>query len=257
MTPAGGALDSTPDPLSQVKLPDGEARLGLSYDWALHIWVPVPFELVSPDGSQYVYTDSQSRIHLVKLVGSSDSIVASGVRWGLYAFKSDGIYAGQRDPSKQPSLLGLWRIPSTGGTAQQLVADGSWTLIGADAAWSVWQDGAATTEGTVLVRIDLKTGQSETWYTSPAPFRIVALGPSLMPVLTETGTSLIRAVTAAGVAQTIFRPSAASVTVMSDSHGIWVADAFSLAIYLWQGTSAQRLGGWASGGLLQFAGPCE
>src|SRR5260370_21065222 len=116
-------FNSSDDPVSQVKLPDGEPRSALSYDWAFKRWLPVPHQWVSPDGARYVYADSQGRVHLAGVSDRSDAIIASGANWGLYGFTETGIYAGQRDPSKQPSLLGLWRLSPTGGAAPKVAPD--------------------------------------------------------------------------------------------------------------------------------------
>ena len=259
-------LQSTSDPASQVNLPNGEPRVALSYDWALKRWLPVPSRWVAVDGTRYVYTDSQARVHLVGISNGSDKIVASGANWGLYAFTADGIYAGQRDPSKQPSLLGLWRISTSGGAPRQLADQGTWLVVGTDAAWSVVQQGLPAngssvredSVGIVLMRLDLQTGRTATWYTRAAGrFRVATLDAIGRPVLWGVDGPVIWIVTAPGAAQTI-NPGGSISEVMADTNGIWYMDPMVSSVYLIKGSIAQRVGQYGYGGLSPvFAGPCR
>jgi hypothetical protein len=259
-------LQSTSDPTSQVNLPNGEPRLALSYDWSLKRWLPVPSRWVAPDGTRYVYTDSQARVHLVGVSRGSDTILAAGANWGLYAFTADGIYAGQRDPSKQPALLGLWRISSSGGAPKQLTDQGTWLVVGTDAAWSVVQqglppNGSSVREdsvGSVLMRLDLKTGRTTTWYTSAGGrFRVATLDAVERPVLWGVDGPVIWIVTATGAAQTI-NPGGVILDVMADVNGIWYMDPMASSVYLIKGNVVERVGQYGYGGPSPvFAGPCR
>jgi len=249
------------DPSSQVKLPNGEPRVALSYDWPLQRWLPVPYKWVAPDGTRYAYSDSQSRVHVVEVKNNSDRIVASGAYWGVYAFAADGIYVGQRDPSKQPSLLGLWRISKTGGSPQILTSQGTWLGIGPDAAWSVVQESSPSvfwpspenSFGRVLKRLDLKTRQITTWYTSEGGrFRVAAVDSNGRPVLLGLDERLVWVVTAAGMVEAFGHGFVTDAIV--DSHGIWYLD--HSVINLIQGSFDRRIGQGPLGVRLGFAGPC-
>jgi hypothetical protein len=258
-------LQSTSDPTSQVSLPNGEPRVALSYDWALKRWLPVPSSWVAPNGTRYAYTDSQARIHQVDVSSGSDVVLASGANWALYAFTTDGIYAGQRDPSKQPSLLGLWRISPSGGAPKQLTDQGTWLVIGTGAAWSVVPQGLPPngsrvrddSVGSVLMRLDLQTGKAMTWYTSTGGrFRVATLDASGRPVLWGVDASVILIVTAVGAAQTIYADGV--FDVMADTSGIWYTSPMASAIYLIKGNVASRMGQYGYGGPSPvFAGPCR
>jgi hypothetical protein len=259
-------LQSSSDPTSQVNLPNGEPRVALSYDWALNRWLPVASRWVAPDGKRYAYTDSQARVHLVDVSRGSDTIVASGANWGLYAFTSGGIYAGQRDPTKQPSLLGLWRISPSGGTPSRIADQGTWLVVGTDAAWSVVQQGLPPngstvredSVGSVLMRLDLQTRQTTTWYSSAGGrFRVATLDALGRPVLWGVDAQVIWVVTSAGAAQAL-NVGGMIFDVMADTNGIWYVDPMASSIYLIKGTVAQRLGQYGYGGPGPvLAGPCR
>jgi hypothetical protein len=250
------------DPSSDVKLPDGEPRVGLSYDWAVKRWLPVPYNWVAADGAHYVYTDAQSRIHMVTVADGSDQTLASGAAWGIYSFSAAGIYAGQQDPTKQPSLRGLWRISPAGGVPEQVTLQGSWPEIGADAAWSVAfsAQSQATSDGygTVLSRLDLVSGQVATWYMNTGGFRVAALETNGLPVLVTASypDNSISVVQSAGTAQTI-GSATDIIDVMADPHGVWYVDNFTLSIYLARATVEQSMGQYGYTGTIKFAGPCQ
>ncbi|HEX9094555.1 MAG TPA: hypothetical protein VF990_00480 [Candidatus Dormibacteraeota bacterium] len=232
-------------------------------------WLPVPYNWVAADGAHYAYTDAQSRVHLVTVADGSDQILAAGAIWGIYSYGINGIYAGQRDVTKQPSLLGLWRISPTGGAPAQLTPEGTWLAIDAKAAWSVEQDASAPhlqapeeSYGSVLKRFDLQSGQVSTWYTSASgDFRVATIDTAGRPVLVSVHSSAgsldhVWIVTSAGVAQTI-GGATSIIDVMADSHGVWYVDAMTISIYLVRATAPESMGQYGFNGLIKFAGPCQ
>jgi len=253
------------DPSSAVTLPDGEPRVGLSYDWAVKRWLPVPYNWVAADGGHYVYTDAQSRIHLVTVTGGFDQILASGATWGVYSYGAGGIYAGQQDLTKQPSLRGLWRISPAGGAPEQLTSQGSWPVIGADAAWSVASSPqsqvSADGYGTVLSRFDLLSRQVTTEYLSTGgDFRVATVDTNGRPFLVsrsgQGSSNTISVVRSLGTAQTI-GSATHIIDVMADPHGVWYVDNFTRNIYLVQSTVPQLMGQYGYSGNIKFAGPCQ
>jgi hypothetical protein len=266
----GGDLLTWSEPLtSGLTLPNGENAPGFAYNSPLKRWLPVPYKWVAPSGTQYAYTDSQGRIHLVGVSDGSDRILASGAAWGIYSFASDGIYAGQRDASQQPSLLGLWRISPSTGAAQRIAAQGAWLVIGAGAAWSVVQEGSApstvpsipeSSVGIELLRLDLQTSQVTTWYTSrEGRFRVAAIDAGGHPVLVGVDTKVLWIVTAAGVVQTTPVGAPYLHDIMADSHGVWFSIAWEQgSLHLLEGAT-DRVMGHSANGLqgVYFAGPCQ
>jgi hypothetical protein len=265
-TTSGSVDASVDDPSSNVKLPNGEPRVGLSYDWPMGRWLPVPHQWAAPDGAWYAYTDSQARVHQVGVSDGSDQVIASGASWGLYGYGADGLlYGGQRDPSKQPSLTGLWRLGISGGPPQQVTSQGTWLGIGSDAAWSMVSDGAPPSGydvpegslGTVLQRLDLKTGAIATWYTSSTGrYRVGAVDTNGRPVLVGVVTApAVLIVTARGTAQS-FNSSSYVPDVMADAHGVWYLDPMLNSVYLTDGSQGRRMGQFGSG-TIKFAGQCK
>ncbi len=113
--------------------------------------------------------------------------------------------------------------------------------------------------GLVLKRLDLKTGQAQTWYTSSnGRLRVAALDSSGQPVLVNVDTAQILLVTAAGAAQTI-ATGGLPFDLMADTHGIWFTQPMGISIYLLQGGNLpQHLGQYGyAGAMLLFAGPCQ
>jgi hypothetical protein len=257
------------DPSSDVNLPDGEPRVGLSYDWALKRWLPVPRTWVAADGARYAYADAQSRIHLVTVITGVDQILASGAPWGIYSYGAGGIYAGQQDLTQpaSPRLRGLWTISLTGGAPEQVTSQGTWPVIGIDAAWSVAPSATSQVSadgyGTVLSRLDLLSRQVTSWYSSTSgDFRVATLDTNGRPLLVSRngqGTT-ISVVMSSGTAQTIaipFSPSRNISDVMADPYGVWYADTFTINIYLVQAQGSQSMGQYGHGGTIKFAGPCQ
>lgn len=257
------------DPASTVKLPDGEQRAGLSYDWQIKSWLPVPYKWVADDGAHYVYTDAQSRVHLVAVPGGADEILASGATWGIYSYGTGGIYAGQRDVTKSPSLLGLWMIPLTGGAPEKLSQQGTWLAVDADAAWSVVQDQSTTqaqvpesSYGSMLMRFDLLSRQVTTWYTSASgDFRVATVDHDGLPILVTIpfrpgNREQVLRVTSVGVAKTI-ASSVSILDVMADAHGVWFADGMMVSIYIVRAAAPEWMGQYGFNGSMKFAGPCQ
>jgi hypothetical protein len=146
-----------------------------------------------------------------------------------------------------------------------LLPDGTWLVVGTDAAWSVVQDAGVPPRpavpegsfGSVLKRFDLTSRQITTWYTSASGrFRVAALDSSGLPLLVNVDTGRLLIVTAAGAAQTI-ETGGLPFELMADSHGVWLAEAMSHAVYLVEGSTAVRLGQYGGGGTILFAGPCQ
>lgn len=248
------------DPASLVKLPNGDPPQALAYDWAFKRWLPVRSQWVSPDGSQYAYTDITGRIHLVTVSTGADSVIASGSNWAVIGFTADGIYAGIRDPSAQPSLSGLWLVASGSGQVREITTSGTWTFVAADSAWSMSPTVASPNEvsGNQLVGLDLKTGSVRAWYTVPDgdAAHLLGIDPSGHPVIGDPYGYFVFRVTAPGVADKI-GVNLGTGDGFADSHGVWFVVGMDIAIYLLDGTSVRPVARYGESGTVRIAGACQ
>src|SRR4029077_18488629 len=82
--------------------------------------------------------------------------------WNLRSYQSEGIYLDKQsgDGAGGP---GLWLLDPSTGAIHQITSQGIWTYIGAGGAWEFDRLGSASP---TLKRLDLKSGEVSTWYTS-------------------------------------------------------------------------------------------
>ncbi len=167
----------TPDPKSGVTLPSpspgstspspqiggpgpgyGYGYPGLSWDLAQKKWLPVPYAWVTPDGSKYAYTSSNS-IYVVDIAGNTQVELGEGKQWQILAVLANGVYA------TNPQLAGLWLLPFS-GPADPLTSIGYWQAVTATAAYGT--DTSAVPQGvsTTIIRLDLRTGAIDhNWFS--------------------------------------------------------------------------------------------
>lgn len=163
-----------------------------SYDWAMHRWVPVESVNVSPDGRHYVNDQQPGAIGKIDLVdaatGASRTIYTTSGYRRVVAYAPEGIYL--TDTGINPSP-GLWLLdPATGAVRLIPGSDQhpSWFLVGHGAAWTVVGVPGPLGSGEQLLRLDLGTAQTTTWYASQLPLGLVALdrdGHPLISLLTD------------------------------------------------------------------------
>src|ERR1700687_3295997 len=110
------------DPASAVSLPPGaptpQPMMGqqgyLSYDRAFSKWLPVPYSWVSPDGSRYAFSTSNS-VWVQNVADSAKVLLGEGQPWVIVAYLSEGVYAAP------PNAAGLWLLPVS--TAPRQIAN--------------------------------------------------------------------------------------------------------------------------------------
>lgn len=155
------------DPRSNVNIPasapqppqpqNGPGGYGLSYDSVHARWLPVPFFWVSLDGSRYVYPIA-SGIVVVNSADNSFSTLGGGRSWVILAVDAQGVYATVQQNA------GLWLLPFSGGT-QQITASGFWQGVAAGAAYGTSASAVPQGVANPILRLDLKTGTTQTWFT--------------------------------------------------------------------------------------------
>ena len=118
--------------------PAGDAGDGMYYDKPLARWVPWGPPALSSDGTSYAYVEgdqTRSRVHLVDVRTKRDTQLAEGGPWRLVGLATGAIYLMRIEyfDTAAYGLMafgrGLWKLPLTGGVAEQLTSDSrGWTL---------------------------------------------------------------------------------------------------------------------------------
>jgi hypothetical protein len=144
---------------------------GVSYDAAVKRWVPVPYALVRGDGLAYTYAEpfkasssdslnNATRIHVVSLRDGTDRVIYSGSPRLVLAYEPEGIYiAAIAYYSGDSPASGMWRLDPATGASTQLPNGVGFRQIRQGIAWT---DYWVITPNR-LVRIDVATGNSQTW----------------------------------------------------------------------------------------------
>lgn len=256
--------------LRQPVLESGGQSQTASWDAAAGRWVPVDAGLLSPDGTAYAWTEDPSpdrhfsRIHLTTVSDGHDRIVlASGsgneaaVNYAVVRHDKDGLLLTSLAVSEggwYESNRGLWRLDLNSYQLTQVASmTVSWMLLSPRAAWITDVDQAggppvvapSPDRGNMpnrLIRLDLATGTTQTWMTTPGK-ALTLLGVDLIDhplVRTQTANSTEVDSSVASTQTTIVYQSTAPPTygpsddlnatgagyaprqVLVDKHGIWL-----------------------------------
>lgn len=162
------------------------------YDRPLKRWVPWGPPSLSADGSSYAYVDgdnTSSKVHVVDVNTQADVVLATGGPWRIVGLASDAVYLMRIDyfDSAAFGLMaagrGLWKLPLNGGVAEQLTSDGrNWTL-GAGAAWGGGETLDVAGGPNDIVRLDLNSKQSTTWFDPGMRSYVLAFDSSGVPLI--------------------------------------------------------------------------
>jgi len=235
----------------------------VSYDAAVKRWLPVARAQVRGDGLAYVYAKpnnypassaryNEKRIHLVTPADGTDRVIYSGQSLFVLAWEPEGIYLAAVGHSDGPAQA-MWRLDPATGSITQLPSSAGFRAIRQGVAW---------TDNWVIVprrldRIDVATGQTQTWVTANERGWIWFVG------LDANGDPLVDLGPAADGSWRLFVYTApgqgtliASVTVhqepISDRYGTWLAG--ENAIYLLKpGPRLEKVSDVTGG---TIAGPC-
>jgi hypothetical protein len=185
---------------------------GPTYDAAVGRWLPVPASAVAPDGLQYAYAEwdppasgmeggsraaagpvigTKGRVHLVDARTGVDSVVYSGEpTFQVVALVSSGILLAQFSANVAATKLsGLYLLNlSAGGPAATPTPvphgdfgldRGGWRAVSGGFAWgTAFTSGIETLagRGNELYRINLATGEVQSWFAVPEDQEIDILG---------------------------------------------------------------------------------
>ena len=239
-----------------------------TYDWAVLRWLPMWRDAVAPDGLRYFMpNNSTDQWDLVDARNDTHRALVAIKDWNASSYQTEGIYLDKGGFLHGPP--GLWLLdPSTG--AIRKINEQSWASIGAGAAWGFDGPGdQAPLAGTKLRRLDLKTGEITTWFTSDgATYRTYGHDQAGRPLLATIDTSSplrgvspvdIFLLTAPGQLVKLaspnndpFKPQAEPV---SDEHGIWFAS--GTGIWLYSKGSLAEVATLPGNGDFMVAGNCS
>jgi len=270
---------TTPDPLrpgfartvASPALTGVAAKGNETYDWRFSRWLPVAYQLVSPDGSQYAYSEvipnpaSQglggppplgTLIHVVDVPTATDHVVyQSADLLSAAAFRPEGIYLFQPAGIVDTVLpFYLWLVDPSGHSAHKLLGG---KIVGPGTSaltegtfWIMATDPNNPKGAPTLVRGDLNDGSQSTWFEPTSTFAgflgLDGLGRPIVSTFSgangDPGKTWI--VTAASTTHQIAEQGF-SATAIADGHGLWLA---GNGLFLYTAAGALRKVSNASGG---------
>src|SRR5882672_1660355 len=232
---------------------------GLSYDRAFSRWVPVPSFYVSPDGSRYAHTSTDS-VYVENVATGATTELGQGHAWTIIGVQNQGVYA------TIVNEAGLWLLPYS-GTAKQITTTGYWQLANAVAAYGTTASAVPEGVANTIVRLDLTNGAVSDWFTRGGGRSEVigfdASGNAVITVSYFTGGAFDVWVTKGLQDRTPIFGNSQGLGLngrpIADSHGIWFAMWFSpqqggastagIALYVagsglyWMSSLGTQLGG--------------
>ena len=223
---------------------------GKTYDWKFSRWVPARYELMSPDGAHYAYTETipnpasqglggppplGSRVHLVDVATGKDAIVYQ-TRDLLFAvaLKPEGIYLSQPSQYVDTAVpLYLWLLNPSTGSEQKLLGgklvEPSFRAIGNGVLWTTVVDpsnpvGRGNSDNE-LVSLKLADGTPTAWFDQPKEsIQLLGLDSDGHPVISiqdSGGSWQTVVVSAPNVTRRIANQYFSSM--VTDSHGLWLS----------------------------------
>jgi len=200
-----------------------------SYDTPMRRWVPVTREMLSPDGTTWLYgTLGRGMIyHAVDVRTGTDTTL-----WGSdQMFRIIGL-----DNSFAYAMLSgtggaqLWRLPLDGSQGYQLKVNGTWQFVNHGAAWGTGSASLPPGAPFSLQRFDMQAKTITTWVQLSGPGSLVGFDTNGAPIVQVGGPGGDVIVAPSPGAQ---RPVAKAVTfgkgpgemslpALGDAHGIWL-----------------------------------
>ena len=159
----------------------------ITYDAQLGRWLPVARSQVSADGLSYAYAEwfsapptpcphgcipvpTGGRIHVTDIRSGQDKVVYTfngEPAYQVVSFSGQDVYLSTECWSGGSGCDELWRLDVQSGRLSRIGEAGRWWLVDGGYVWMVTL-GNGEIAPIHLLRIDLATGNTETWITLPA-----------------------------------------------------------------------------------------
>jgi hypothetical protein len=254
--------------------PSASAGFGfIFYDRAFAKWLPTLRDYVSPDGGHYAYTEGNplientfGKLHVVDVATGADRIIyTTNTPLGVVLYAADGIYF--THDSGDGFRNGLWLESPAGGQPRLVSTRIFQPSVSSGAAWGMYFNPADTNPGpsgimgpyNTILRFDLDTGASTTWWYKPgADLGVVDgdySGNLFVAVRMNDRPDALWVLSSSGAATVVYvGPSAPSYLAAVDTNGVWF-DGGSTTIWLYAGGSMKRIADVPASDLL-IAGGC-
>ena len=255
--PRSAVTAPSPSPGGASPTPPGQGGFtgwwGTTYDARYSKWLPVQYAWVSPDGSRYAYP-LNGDIYVQSVSGGAELVLGAGQHYTPLDVENDGVYV-----TANPNA-GLWFLPFS-GAAKQITASGFWQGLSHGAAYGTSTSQVPQGAANTILKLDLKTGASTTFFTQPNALSYVTgfdlQGHPIIQVSYQNGVAIFIA-TGPGTSTVIAAqtyggyqpPPFPQGLPIADSHGIWFPAGNGLVLFAngeWYAMS--NIGG-------QLAGQC-
>lgn len=218
-SPGQGSGPQTPGfltiPGGQFTAAVGAGDSALSFDHALHRWVPATEQSLTPDGLRYIYAEhagTLSTFHVVDLSTGNDRAFGPTGQWVAAGLDNTALYAMRVDLVESPAYgtveisKGLWSIPLDGSVPTQLTSDSRrWAWVSAGGVYGDSPTGNIAGAPNDIARLDSATGQVSVWFDQHARSTIIAVDDQGAAfVLTESADEELWRVTGPNVASKIW-----------------------------------------------------
>jgi hypothetical protein len=258
-----------------VQIPGGTfsadpASLG-TYDRAVSRWLPVIRAAVSPDGTKYAWGDRPpvsgpvtGTIHVVDATTSADHPILVPAPSAVVSYESEGVYVTRVIPNSGAPPQGMVLVDPMAGTFHQIIADGTWAVIGGGFAFGQDVDPAVPLPSSAgpgaanrVRKLDLHTGAVTNVASYPGATVFVVGSSGATPLVgITTGSTYTVSMGASTVFSGGTGPAAPIGTVVVDGSTIWLGSQNG-TVYRWQGSGPATSVATTSVSGLQVAGACR
>jgi hypothetical protein len=139
----------------------------MSYDHAFSRWLPVPRQSVSADGTRYAFSTADG-IYVVTVSSGAMTELGKGHAWTILSVGAAAVFA------TVPNAAGLWLLPFSGASPQQLTATGYWQAVNGAAAYGTPTSAVPYGTANTIQKLDLLSGTISDYFTRPGMQSYVA-----------------------------------------------------------------------------------